>query len=444
MIAGYFGTTVDALLGVSAKARETRRNEYYSRFRSAEGAEKRLEILNKWCAEFPDEWLAVYNTMVAVGELPKEKRDMNMLRRIAKNALRRCADPAWHDDLIYGYLNSEDDEKTALDFIREYGSEQDVSKLNLMSGYYCGRDENKRRALYQYQMFVQTENIMNFLTTYRNVGDVKEAINGCEQALHILKKLSDNPDLTKPDKWIHSKLMALLRLSNNYLFFDDREKGFAALDAAITLIENMLDLPDGTVITCGTKRFGTLDCVTQKGVSYYSGGGCLYSYDGLAILLKYENLPFEGECPIDIRNFAAPVYKGIITGATWHNFARYKDDPEYQKYAERMRRVDDVTDRKNVEYILTHGVVQNPNGGRLCAVKTNDREDRRLLYILKEEPENGFKKALRQFSEAAELTGVTESAPILTADGNGNIVDTPEEVADRLKLNEAGAGHEHN
>ncbi len=439
VIAGYFDTTVDLLLGVSAKARESRRGEYYSRFREANSAKARLEILNKWRAEFPDEWLAVYNTMVTVGELPEEKRDMNALRSIAKNALKRCNDPGWHDHLIFGYLNSEDDEKAALDFIAEYGSERDLSKLNLMMNYYQGRDDNKARALYQYQIFVQTDNFMNFLTAYRNIGDVREAINGCEQALDILKRLSNDPDLTKPDKWIDSKLMALLRLSNNYLFFDEREKGFNALDTAITLIENMINLPDGTKITCGTKRFDALDCVTQKAASYYSGSDCLYSYNGLAILLKYENLPFEGDYSNDVWHFFAVKYRNIITDPCWHNFARYKDDPEYQKYAERVRHADDVTDLKNVEYILTRGVVANPSGGRICAVKTNDRDDRRLLYILLERPEGGFAKAIEQFEEAVGLSGITEAEAVMTVESEGRIVNTPDDVAKWLKTNKISA-----
>ena len=444
VIAGYFGVTVDYILGVSEKERESRRDDYYSRFRAADGADERIEILNKWRAEFPDDWMAVYNAMIAVGELSEERRDMNALRQIAKNALRRCTDPVWHDSLIYGYLNSEDDEKTALDFIDEYGSERDVSKLRLMSGYYHGHDESKERALYQYQMFVQINNVLDFLTAYRNVGDVRMAIEGCEQAIDILKKLSANPDLTKPDKWIDAKLLALLRLSNNYLFFDDRKNGFEALDTAVSLIENMINLPDGTKITCGTKRFDSLDCVTQKGVTPCGGGDCLSILNGLAIILKYENLPFDGKCPIDERNFYPADYRSIITGASWHNFARYKDDPEYQKYVGRVERADDVTDRKNVELILTHGVVQNPNGGRLCAVRTVGRSGKRLLHVLVENPQNGFTRALEQFDEAAGREGITESEAVMTADGNRNIVDSPQEVVDWLKLNGMGAEHKHN
>ena len=432
VIAGYFGVTVDSLLGVSVRESQTRRNEYYSRFRTADGAEAQLEILNKWRAEFPDEWPAVYNTMLAIGKLPEEKRDMNALRQIAKDALKRCTNPAWHDKLLFGYLESEDDEKAALDFIGEYGSETDVSKLTLMGDYYQGRDESKWHALYQYQMLDQADNVLNFLTSYRNVGDVRKAIEGCELSLDFLKKLSRNEDLTKPDMWANTKLMSLLPLSNNRLFFDEREKGFEALDQAVTLIENFIDLSDGTKITCGTPIFSALDCVTKKGVVYYGGGGCLHSYNGLAIFLNYESLPFNEKSPIHTWNFYPTNYASIIIDARWHNFNRYKDDPEYKKYVERVRKSTDVAERKNVEFILTNGVVKDPNGGKLCAVRTNDHENRRLLYILVEEPQKGFTKAISQFKETAGLKGLSGAEVVMTVDAEQNIVDNPEEVLKAL------------
>lgn len=436
VIAGFFGVTVDTLLGVSSMESKARRQEYFSRYMAAEDPETQLEILNKLRAEFPEDWDAVYQTMLTIGRLPEEKRDMNFLRQIAKNALKRCTDPVYHDKLIFAYLESEDDEKSALDFISEHSSERDVSKLQLMKNYYQGRDDVKYRALYQYQTYCQLEQALCFMSLYRNGGDVRAAIDGCELALDILKKVSGSGDLTKPDKWIDSKLLVLLRLSNNYLFFDEREKGFKALDTALTLIENAINLPDGTKITCGSKMFEMLDCVTQKGVNVYDGSrDYLCSYHGLVVFMKYEKLPFEGKCPIDEWNFYPTNYTRIVTTAYWHNFKRYRDDPEYKKYAERAKKSAEITERKNVEYILKQGVVQDPKGGSLCAVKSNYnyREGRELLYILIEEPGSGFKKALEQFKAEAELRGITEAEPVMAVTSEREEIKVPEEVAEGIK-----------
>ena len=84
-------------------------------------------------------------------------------------------------------------------------------------------------------MFVQINNVLDFQTTYRNIGNMRMAIEGCKQAIDILQMFFHNPALTKPDKWIDVKFLTLLCLSNNYLFFDKRDKGFEALNMAVTL-----------------------------------------------------------------------------------------------------------------------------------------------------------------------------------------------------------------
>ena len=428
VIAGFFGVTVDSVLGVSEKMRESRRGDYVTRFKAVKGVEAKLEVLNRWRTEFPDDWAAVYYTVVAMGEVPDEKRDSAALRNLAKSALKRCTEPYWHDSLIFGYLSAEDDEKTALDFIRQYGSESDLSRLHLMMTYYKGRDERKMRALYQYQLWQKTCDQLELLIQFGYGGDVRDAIENCELALDFLKRLSHSSDLTKPDMWHRSKLMALLRLSNNYLFYDERKKGFVALDAAVTLIENMIDLQDGAVLSFGTPKLDTLDCAADKGAAVYGGRDCLYSCNGLAIYMKYLNSPFEGENSIESWTFFPSNYRTIIAAPRWRNFKRYEDDPEYEKYAERIKKAADITERGNVEYILTRGAVTNPTGGRLCAVKTDDREHLRLLYLLMEEPETGFGKAIEQFKKTAAICGITAAEAVMTVDGERKIVATPDEV----------------
>ncbi len=434
VIAEYFGVTIDYLLGVSPKAMETRRGEYMTRFRAAKGVEAKLEVLNKWRVEFPDDWEAVCNTIAAFGELPAEKRDLNVLRSITKSALKRCTDTYWHDRLIFVYLNAETDEHTALGFIFEYGSELDLSKLNLMTRYYAGRDEMKMRALYQYQHQGAVSRVIEFMTVFGYGGNVREAIESCELAIDFLKKLSHNPDIAKPDMWLHEKLMALLRLSNNYLFFDEKEAAYKALDAAVTLIENAAGLPNGTKVSYGAPKFDTLNAVTQKTAFLYGKRECLYSCSGLAITMKYENFPFKDQEIPDISPvFFLSTFRTIIAEPRWRNFTRYKDDPEYKKYAARVKKAADITEPKNAEYILTCGAVQNPQGGLLCAVKTEDRENFGQLYILAEDRGIGFEEALRQFGESVEVFEITAAEPIMAIDSERKPVPVPEEVAKGLK-----------
>lgn len=53
VIAGYFGVTVDSLLGVSGEAKQRRRGEYRNKANAEEDPEKRLEILKNGAQNFP-------------------------------------------------------------------------------------------------------------------------------------------------------------------------------------------------------------------------------------------------------------------------------------------------------------------------------------------------------------------------------------------------------
>ena len=426
VIAGFFGVTTDFLLGFSPNAHKARRSEYMARFRAVKGAEAKLEVLKLWRAEFPDDWQAVYYTVAALGEIPEKKRGMDELRSLAKGALKRCTDKYWRDELIFAYLRAETDEKTAFEFIEEHGSERDIRKINLAAAYYKGRDENKTRAVSQYKQRAAISDLVHFMTVSNGAN---RALEGCELALDSLKKLSKNPDLTTPDMWIHDKLITLLRLSNNYFIADDKAAGFDTLNCAVALIENAVNLPDGTKLSHGSPKFDMLDAGVEKGVSVYGGHGYLHIFDSLAINMKYENLPFEsGEKPIASPVFFPSHFRPIIAYPRWRGFKKYENAAEYQKCAERVKKESDITEKKNAEYILTRGVVRNPDGGRLCAVKTVNRENVNLLYVLFEEPKNGFSKALEQFGESARLCGIRVSEPILTVDGEGKAVETPEEI----------------
>ncbi len=432
VIAGYFGVTVDSLLGVSGEVKERRRGEYCMKASTEKNPEKRLEILKKWCSEFPDDWEAVAFAMVAIGEIPKERQNLTELRRLAEKSVRLCTDRLWRCYLIHSYLRAEPDESVAMKFIEENNYEYDMSKMCLMSCYYEQRDEAKTRALYQCIYKEKITDSIYYTTLFRYGGDVREAINGCELALDFLKKLSNNPCLTKPDMWIDDKVMALLRLSNNYLFFDEREDGFKALDAAVTLVENALSLPDGTDISYGSPKFDMLNATTQKSVLVTLINGKLSAVTGFALDMNVKDFPIDESLVWDSyihRTVYTNNYLDIIAKPYWHNFSRYENDPEYQKYVKRIKAAVDLSERKNIEYAFTTGMMNNPEG-RLLAAATEDKDNLRWVYIFSEVNGDCFAAALEKFKEAAEIYKISKAAPLLAVDKSKKVIPVPEDVAD--------------
>lgn len=63
VIAGFFGTSVDELLGISGAMREKRMEEYKARLSKTTDSSERLSLLRLQHAEFPERW-DVVNDMV--------------------------------------------------------------------------------------------------------------------------------------------------------------------------------------------------------------------------------------------------------------------------------------------------------------------------------------------------------------------------------------------
>lgn len=434
VIAGYFGVTVDSLLGVSGDAKERRRGEYRMKANAEKDPEKRLKILKKWCSEFPDDWEAINFAIITIGDIPKERQNLTELRRLAEKSVRFCTDRIWRGHLIYRYLGAEPDESVAMKFIDENNYEYDMSKMRLMTVYYADRDETKTRALYQSIYQEKISEAMHFMTLFRYGGDVRDAIEGCELALDFLKKLSRNPCLTKPDMWIDDKVMTLLRLSNNYLFFDENEEGYKALDTAVTLIENALSLPNGSDISFGSPKFDMLDSTTQKSVLVTLMNGELSAVCGFVLDMNVKDFPIDKSLVWDSyvnRVMYANNYRTIIAEPRWRNFVRYKDDPEYQKYVKRIKAAVDLSERKNIEYALTTGMIQNFDG-RILAVATEDKDNLRWVYILSEKNGDCFAAAMEKFKETAGIYKISKATPLLAANKSNQIIPVPNDIVDSL------------
>lgn len=90
-----------------------------------------------------------------------------------------------------------------------------------------------------------------------------------------------------------------------------------------------------------------------------------------------------------------------------------------------------MSERKNIEYAFTIGMIQNFDG-RILAVATEDKDNLRWVYILSEKNEDCFAAALEKFKEAAGIYKISKAAPLLAADESQRIIPVPNDIADRL------------
>lgn len=282
LIAGYFGVSVDALLGVSDTLREHRRDLYNDELNRTTDPAARLAILRRWHTEFPDSWEVVSSMVYEMASLPEHRREW---RTLAEDALARCPESLWRENILLDYVRCEPDDALALQVIDRHASSYDISRTALLSmrAHHTGDTELARRL--GHKELAERLNTSLCSLAARDP-DLSTAIRNINAALAFLDALTDSLDRTTPDLWARTKLFLLGALAND-LFMRalpaedeaasagectcsaaDIEAGFAAAETVTALIENLLSLPDGTRLSYGTPRLSALDATTERTVFF--------------------------------------------------------------------------------------------------------------------------------------------------------------------------------
>lgn len=358
VIAGFFGTTIDDLLGVSRAVREKREDEYAEKLRTITDRKERLELLRRQHAEFPDSWNVVANMAHQMVFLPECIGD---LRELAEDGAKRCDEPLWRDNIIMHYLHGEPDDEKALDFIDKYCPRYDLTPTAALKlRYNCRGDWEKARGLVQKTL---REDIVASLTALtERGGDSAEATIGvCERVLEFLDGLSGNGDRTDPDMWVDTKLRCMLRLANSCFSASRDDEGFLHLDEAVSLYENFFNLPNGTTLTYGSSKLDGMNAKTNKQVYHAITEFTGIIADSMMMILKYETplgpVGRDGKYVHDMDGlesemvFSASTYN-LLRYASWDGLARVKDDPRYAELVKRAEAVSSFENTDNLMYLL--------------------------------------------------------------------------------------------
>ena len=359
VIAGFFGVTVDKLLGISSEARERRMDEYDTELRKITDRKERLALLKKQHAEFPEEWGIVNNMVYEMTFIPEYLDEM---REIVDDALKNCSDNLCRENMIFSYLKGEPDEDKANAFIENYASSYDMRKVQLFNHRYVSRrEQEKLKSTRQKILFENLSYSLIDLTQHIN-GDTPASYENCRHVLEFIEYLSGNRERIKPDMWINIKLIVMLRLANNCFELSKDEEGFAILDEAVTLFENFFAMEDGTVLTYGSPKFDKLSAATEKKVFYQ-----ITEFSGMIAKSMMMNLVYqtpigpvdeEAKYIYDMENFKHSIvfsdhtYENVLKNASWDGFARVKDDTRYIALRERVKTVSSIESIGNLMFFM--------------------------------------------------------------------------------------------
>ena len=425
VIAGFFGTTTDALLGVSGAAREKRMDEYTAQLRGITDRRERLALLRREHAEFPDCWDIVSDMVYEMTYLPDCLAEM---REIVRDALRRCDEPLWRENMILFYLKAEPDEAEASAFIDKWSSKYDIRKAALYKHRYAFRQDHARlRALKQKLLRDELSSALLSLTERQGEG---ESLQSCLRALEFLDWLSGHTDRERLDMWVEVKLNCLLRLSNNYFALSQIEDGYAALETAISLFENFFALPSGTVLTYGSEKFDCLDARFEKqvyyGITEFSGMTAQSMMADLIYVKPIAPVCRDEKSVYDLEGFERTMVFSshtcnILKSAAWDGFARVKNDERYLMLLSRAQSVSALENPDNLRFLISAGAARTDafakDAGWLCALLVPDVG----AYVVWGNPGDAEAKIQRMKRE-----GNTSVVLIAAAQIGGGLIPPPE------------------
>lgn len=357
VIAGFFGTTVDALLGVSKEMREKRKDEYITELRTLTDRRDRLALLRRQRAEFPEDWDVVSDMMNEMTYLPDCSDEM---REIAADAMRHCDEPVWRENIMLFYLKSEPDDALAMQFIDKWSSRYDIRRAaNIRYRYLCRGENEKLRRISQ--KILRDQLLSSLLSLTERSGTAEDAVRNCRQVLGFIAGLSGNTDPTVPDMWTDTKLRCMLRLADHLFALGRNEDGFETLESTVTLLENLFRLPNGTVLTYSIPCF---DCMTAKTARevYYQ----ITEFSGMTAQSMMMNLVYEtpaadadtaGNTVYDMEGFEREMIFSrhtydLLRWASWDGFSRVKEDTRYTALLGRVKAVASLENNSNLLYLM--------------------------------------------------------------------------------------------
>ena len=202
MIASFFETSVDALLGVTEEEKEKRCSELQESFEAAVRAKdvrKTIEIMREIrrnLKDYQQYWFwGMYNEIWKV-RLFQDKSVLEEMRLLAEEVFRVCPKDQ-HYAVIGCMANMEDDEHIDA-FLDTYASREDMSRSTLLFNRYKMREElDKIEPVRQYVLWMELSHIISAANDWQVYlcDDPNHFIWFCETQLNYLNAVNNlSPD----------------------------------------------------------------------------------------------------------------------------------------------------------------------------------------------------------------------------------------------------------
>ena len=270
VIAAFFETTVDRLIGAESAALEEKRDAYIDQWNRTPGWQERHKLLLKAHHDFPRDMhisTLLCDSYTYPDNMKTESDALEKARMLALDVLETTArkpdpDNWWYrEGVIRCMVNAEPDDKVE-EWLDKYATHQDMRRDALLLGRYGIRHEEEKRKLLSQRMGVQRLYLV--LDSFAYGPDVPARIRNHETMLRILDMLTgtegENPVSGDgvPDMWTEKRLNIAFKLAGWYSIHGETDRALDILEEAADLLDAFCALPDETVLTYRCPQFDAL------------------------------------------------------------------------------------------------------------------------------------------------------------------------------------------
>lgn len=278
MIASFFETSVDSLLGVTEEEKEKRCSELQKSFEiavRAKNVQETVEIMREIrrnLKDYQQYWFwGMYNEIWEV-RLFQDKSVLEEMRLLAEEVFRVCPKDQ-HYDVIECMANMEDDEHIDA-FLDAYASREDMSRSTLLFNRYKMREElDKIEPVRQYVLWLELSHIISAANDWQVYlcDDPNHFIWFCETQLNYLNAVNNlSPDKkylvsggTGADLWCEERIELGIRYTAAFAKLKRMNEAYDAFEDTLRVIEQIMFVTDEEFkIGCSSpalKEF-TLEC----------------------------------------------------------------------------------------------------------------------------------------------------------------------------------------
>ena len=257
VIAGYFGITVDELIGAERTKTALRYEEYTKQVKELRGQGKEeecIKLLKRMHAEFPDRFEIVCDFCSSVLRLPEY---LDEAREMVYDGLSRCTDVTIREQMIISFSWVESEERLP-EFLGNYSSVHDMREMNLLRlRYQARKDKNGYDQARQRYMADLLSFCFSTLTNeWRGEAEEREAVArrviACIDALTGCEANNPVSGDGEPDLWLGIRGIAAVRLMKVLAEEGRTDEVIEILEDVTALYRKYFSLPDGTAVSYRT------------------------------------------------------------------------------------------------------------------------------------------------------------------------------------------------